>query len=319
MTITLYTSAELSNERYHSDEFPQASGSQLFAIHERCPKAWKFGEKKESTAMAFGTMSHVMVLENSEFAKRYSRGLDIDDYPDALKTNSAMESWLKDRGVKCSGKSKAQLIDLIKSTGENVIIWDEIVKLHAELNSGQIIVPPKDFDTAHKMRTALFEHDLENEMYFFGGTENEVSLIGDQFKCRIDSISKGNVIVDYKTTRSVSPEFFGSEALKRGYWLKMALQADLFESYFNSVPTVILYAQEKTAPYLCKPYRMTDEQLDVGRAQYQAAYNLLKECEASGKWVDYGGLDDLPTPAWAEREYGFSDFEVIDDEGSIDE
>jgi len=319
MTIKLYTSTELSNERYHSDEFPQTSGTQLFAIHERCPKAWKFGEKKESAAMAFGTMSHVMMLENSEFEKRYARGLDINDYPDDLNTNPQLEKWLKDRGIKCGGLTKAGLVDAIKKTGEDVGIWSERVKAHSEMFADKIIVPPSDFDTVYKMREALFEHDLQHQMYFFVRADNEVSLIGDEFKCRIDKVAGGCFIIDYKTTRSVSPEFFGAEALKRGYWLKMALQADLFEAFYNIKPTVILYAQEKTPPYLCKPYRVTDEQLEVGRAQYQNAYKLLKECEASGKWTDYGGLDDLPTPAWAEREYGFSEFEIVDEDGDSHE
>src|SRR5690554_3424508 len=112
--VQIYSSEQLSNDRYHSEEFPQASGSILSEIYHDCEAAWRFGEEKESKAMSTGIAAHAAMLEPELFESTYCRGIDPDEYPDALKTNKDLEAWLKDKGIRgTSGKTKEELLNMI--------------------------------------------------------------------------------------------------------------------------------------------------------------------------------------------------------------
>lgn len=315
MTTTIYTSKELSNERYHSEEFPQASGSVLAAIHADCPAAWRYGEKKETACMADGIAAHVALLEPEEFEKRYVRGLDPADHPGVLITGKDLEGWCRAAGIKgFSDKKKAELIEFVldkKQPTEIVKIWDLMVsdfEVKATENNQQVI-KPEIYDTVKKMRDVIFLNGY-GELLANGHTE--ISIINEDLdlKVRLDFAGEyfGPVITDYKTTSSAHPEIFGAQAHRMNYWLKMALQHDLFLSYYGVEPKVILLAQSTKPPYLAQAYRMTKEQLEVGREQYRLAHKLYSQCSKENVWPAYGGdIIDLQTPGWVSRQYQFED------------
>lgn len=313
-TLKLYTSQDLPAEAYHSDKFPQVSGSILAAIHETCPAEWKYGEKKESAAMQFGTASHAALLEQDRFYSEFIRGIDPAEYPEALTTtNASMEKWLKERGIKCSGMDKEALIDAIDATGESPVILARLYESHAKQaeETGATVVPAKDYDTIVKMRDALHRNDYDGVLK---NGQVELSCIGDDVKCRWDFVDLERPrIVDYKTTTSANPELFGNQAYKMNYWLKMAFQADIFEAKFGEFPEVILYAQSKKPPYIAVPYAMTAEQLQVGREQYQAAKAIYDRCVESNVWPAYGrGVQELVTPVWVAKSLGFGFDEIVE-------
>jgi len=313
-----YTSNELTSDRYHSEEFPQASGSILAAIHATCPAEWKYGEPKESDAMGLGTAAHAILLEHDDFARRFARGVDVNDYPDALITNKDLERWLKESGIKgYSGKSKSELIEMIEATGEHPQIFDKIEGDFLALceENKMIVVPSKMFDAIVKMRTVIFQNGY-GELLSHGETEQSVIDEEDGLKCRFDYVGVHGddaVIVDYKTTSSAHPETFGAQALRMNYWLKMALQYDLFVKAYKVMPRVILLAQSTKAPYVAQAYEITKEQLDIGREQYQAAKRLFDRCKEANVWPAYGGnVQPLQTPSWAARQFGFDSEESIE-------
>lgn len=326
MTTTLYTSAQLSNERYHSSEFPQASGSQMAEIIDTCPAEYIGAERKESAALINGTGLHCCVLEPKLFKETYARGIDASEYPEALVTGKDLEVWCRDAGIKgFSGKKKEELIAFIQanSAGENVQIFDVIVAEHEAANAGKTILKPDAYDMVIKMRSALkkFGYVFTPEM------QMEVSCISENLKCRWDilvpsgaispdgTITKNGEIWDLKSTVNVKPEKFGLQSEKCFYWLKMALQHDLYEQHFGVAPDrVVLLAQRKTPPYLPQAYKLTRQQLEAGRDMYMGAYEYLQECKSSGVWPGYGGgVIDLPTSGRAAYEFGFEDeIEIIE-------
>ncbi len=326
MNTTLYTSSELSNERYHSAEFPQASGSQMAEIVDTCPAEYIGGERKESASLINGTGLHCCVLEPKLFKDTYARGIDASEYPEALVTGKDLEGWCRDAGIKgFSGKKKEELIAFIQanSAGENVQILDVIIAEHAAANEGKIILNPDAYDMVIKMRSAL----KKGGYTFTPEMQVEVSCITEILKCRWDilvpagemapdgTITKNGEIWDLKSTINVKPEKFGLQSEKCLYWLKMALQHDLYEQHFGVAPDrVVLLAQSKKPPYLPQAYKLTKQQLEVGRDMYMGAYALLQECQASGVWHGYGGgVIDLPTSGRAAYEFGFEDeIEIIE-------
>jgi hypothetical protein len=316
--MRIYTKESLTNERYHSNEFPQASGTILAEIHSSCPAQWRYGEKSDTSALKIGTWSHAAILESDTFNQKYIRGLDESEHPDALFTAKDLERWLKDAGIKSkSGMTKSELSNLILETGEEVKIWDVMnsrFEQECEIVKKEIITA-KTYDMIQSMKFWLVSFGYKD--LFIGG-DAEVSIVDDEngLKCRCDYIksTKDSVtIIDYKTTTDVNPSVFSAHALKYNYWLKMALQSDLIEKITGIKPKVILLAQSKKPPFLAQAYEMSEQQLLVGREQYQQAHKTFKECMSTGKWPAYGGgIIQLETPSWAAYQFGFEDtIEVI--------
>ncbi len=312
MPTKTYQSHELSNERYHSEEFPQASGSILHEIYTTCPAQYRYGEKKESKSQEFGTAAHCIVLENSEFANRFVRGVNPDEHSDLLITNADMQAWLKSRGIaKYSGKDKAELMEMINATGENPPVLAKLEQQLIEQAGERKVLKHSDFDKIQLMRSTLIANGYDYVIND-GTGYSEFSIVDDELnlKCRIDRLlTRGNGEVwDYKTTNDVHPEAFGNQAARLGYYLKMAIQADLFEYAYGHLPDrVVLLAQCTKSPFIPVAYELDADQLNAGRQIYQGAKLMYEESLRANRWQSYaakGEVVPLPTPRWAAYEYG---------------
>lgn len=292
MTFKVYAPGELSNEDYHGDT-EYVSGSALCKIYLDSPAAWRFGDHKTTPALEFGIASHAALLEPEKFGAEFVRGLDKADHPDALTSESAIKSWLKDKGVKgYSNKSGAELLALVDMTGESVQIWAQMVEHYEIENAGKVLVKPADYDKIMQMRAVVFADADYARRLSTGFAEYSIlgELDGVRVKIRPDIMTETGEIWDYKTTASAKPEKFGKHAYDYGYLLKMALQHDVFTAAYGRKPTgVVLLAQEKTPPYIAQAYELTDEQIAIGRQQYHAALQLYRRCRETDTWPAYGG------------------------------
>lgn len=311
--IKIIPSAELTNETYHSDAYPQASGSILAIIHADCPAVLKYGEEKESKPMALGVAGHVLLLEPERFDAKFIRGLDVADYPEALVTGKDLEGWCRDGGIKgYSGKKKDDLIAWIlanKSPSEQVLIWDlKTLEFETEAQlKGVTVLPFETYDTVKKMRDAIFLNGY-GELLKDGKTELSIIDEDSNLKCRFDfaSVAGRPIIVDYKTTTSSHPELFGRQAHNMHYWLKMAIQKELYIKAFGVEPEVVLLAQSTKKPYIPQAYFLSDEQLEIGREHYQMAHKIYEQCVKTNVWQAYGGgIQELQTPPYLAKQYGF--------------
>lgn len=311
--IKTFTADELSNEDYHAHEF--ISGTGLVKIYFGCPAEFRFAEQKESPALHFGIASHAALLEPEKFEAEFVRDLCKDDYPDALTSEAATKSWLKERGVKgYSTKTFDQLMEMVEMTGESPQVWkDMTLKFQAE-NLDKTIVPAKDFDKIMQMRAQVFA-DPDN-VGLLKGAQVETSIICEVeingtwhgVKIRPDIITKNFEVPDYKTCQDMTPEKFGRDAHDRGYWLKQAFIHDVLQAAYNQDPKMGLLAQGKLSPFIPQLYWMTDHQIDIGREQYQFALEYYSRCLADNCWPAYfDGPADLPTPEYLARTYGIEE------------
>lgn len=311
--MPLYTNEELSNEAYRA--LPEIGGSDLCIIHNDCPAEYRYGERKPTKALADGIAAHVCILEPDLFKKRYVRGIDPAEHPEALDTNKQMEGWLKERGIKgYSNRSKAELIEMILLAEPNQSILEAVISAHAQANEGKAVLAPKDYDMVAKMRQAIFNQEDYAAMLTSPG-HFELSYISPSgLKCRWDRVTEAGEIIDYKTCVSSRPDEFSRSAARNGYWLKMALQHDLFvEAYGEKPKMVSLLAQSKKFPHIPQNYELTQEQLRVGRQQYQEAFELYQHCLEYDHWPAYGGGTMLlPTPRSLAYEYGMEDEEEME-------
>ena len=310
--MKVYLNNELSNDQYHADT-EHINGSGLWNIYDRCPAAWRYKdeEDEQSKALVFGTGSHTALLEPERFEAEYARIPTKDDFgAELLVTVSDMNSWAKERGIKgLSGKTKAEVIKIIRSTGEPVRIYDE-ERLFAELNAkGRILLEGDDYDAIMQMRAVIHANSYYSSL--LSGAYSEVSilgqLLGEPSKVRFDCLTRGGDIIDYKTAVSAKPDEFFRHAARLGYFMKMAMQHDMFvEAYGHAPRSVNLLVQEKKSPFIPALIRLTDEQLRIGRIQLRSAMEIYKACKKANSWPGYSmgnPVIEMETPEWFKKQF----------------
>lgn len=310
--MKVYLNNELSNDQYHADT-EHINGSGLWNIYDRCPAAWRYKdeEDEQSKALVFGTGSHTALLEPERFEAEYARMPTKEDFgAELLVTVSDMNSWAKERGIKgLSGKTKAEVIKIIRSTGEPVRIYDE-ERLFAELNAkGRILLEGDDYDAIMQMRAVIHANSYYSSL--LSGAYSEVSilgeLLGESSKVRFDCLTRGGDIIDYKTAVSAKPDEFFRHAARLGYFMKMAMQHDMFvEAYGHAPRSVNLLVQEKKSPFIPALIRLTDEQLRIGRIQLLSAMEIYKACKKASSWPGYSmgnPVIEMETPEWFKKQF----------------
>lgn len=287
--MQIYTPSELTNEQYHK-EVPAISGSGLHTIYKFSPAHYKYAESEESPALAFGTAAHAMLLEPEAFNATYVRGFDASVYPDSLSGVKDMQSWLKERGQKVSG-NKSDLIDRILAVEPLTHIADVLEQRYNQWNAGKEPIKPELYDKIQSMRKTIFADEKCAAM--LQGGHAELSVVGEldgvDVKVRPDLITGNGGLVNYKTTEDCHPERFGRKAYDYGYLLKASLEWDMFAKAYGQQPKFyILLSQEKKSPFAFKPYYLTEEQIELGRAQYRIALAVYEQCLANDRWPAYG-------------------------------
>lgn len=316
--MRVYFNNELSNQDYHS-ETEHINGSGLWNILDRCPAAWRYKdeEDEQSKALVFGTGSHTALLEPERFDAEYARMPVVEDFPKdkdgnrtVLVTVSDMNSWAKERGIKgLSGKTKSEVIKIIQATGESVKIYDVIREEAEKAATGKQMLEGNDYDAIQQMRAVIHANSYYSSL--LSGAHAEVSILGElngePSKVRFDCLTKGGDIIDYKTTVSAKPDEFFRHAARLGYFMKMAMQHDMFvEAYGHAPRSVNLLVQEKKAPFIPTLIRLTDEQLRIGRIQLNGAMEIYKACKKANSWPGYSmgnPVIEMETPEWFKKQF----------------
>lgn len=317
--IKIFPNGELPNDDYHGEKFADhVSGSQLCVIHNDCPAVLKYGENKESAALHFGIASHAAMLEPEMFDALFVRKIAKEDNDKFLTSDAAIKSLLKSAGVTgYSTKAWPDLVIMALKCDENVKIF-QLESILQEYNSiGKTLVKGEDFDQILVMRKTLFNDEVNVEL--FKDAQFEMSIICEveidgvwhKIKIRPDIITKNCEVPDYKTTRDMDPEKFGNQAHNAGYWLKQAFVCDVLKSAYNQPFKAGLLAQGKSSPFITQLYWMTEQQLQIGREQYQFALKQHQFCVKTGNWpAYYDGATELVTPPYLAKRYGFESDEV---------
>lgn len=316
--MKVYFNNELSNDAYHADT-EHINGSGLWNILDRCPAAWRYKdeEDEQSKALVFGTGSHTSLLEPERFEDEYARMPVVEDFPKdkdgnrtVLVTASDMNSWAKERGIKgLSGKTKAEVIKIIQATGESVKIYDVIREEAEKAATGKKMLEGTDYDTIQQMRAVIHANSYYSSL--LAGAHAEVSILGElngePSKVRFDCLTKLGDIIDYKTTVSAKPDEFFRHAARLGYFMKMAMQHDMFVAAYGHAPrSVNLLVQEKKAPFIPALIRLTDEQLRIGRIQLNGAMEIYKACKKANSWPGYSmgnPVIEMETPEWFKKQF----------------
>lgn len=129
---------------------------------------------------------------------------------------------------------------------------------------------------------------------------------GIECKCRPDWLAmEGNTItgiVDVKTCCDASADGFARSIASLGYDVQAAFYQDGIKTLTGRTIPFYFIAVEKDAPYAVAAYKAGDEVIEVGRAKYRGALQLLKWCRENDRWPAYqpnGEIETINLPRWA--------------------
>lgn len=113
------------------------------------------------------------------------------------------------------------------------------------------------------------------------------------------------IVVDYKTARSVEPSALARAVYDYGYHQQAPWYLDGIKALgLDDQPAFVFVAQEKEPPYLVTVFELDATALRLGRARNRRALEIYRDCTASGVWPGYGDPSDpisyIAMPRWAE-------------------
>lgn len=305
MALKLFTNTELPESEYHGEEYKDyLSGSELWEFLSKCPAEAVYGEKKESASLITGSAAHSEVLEMHSFDEIYYRGYEPTE--DCLTSDAEIRKYLKDKGrAGFSNKTGEVLWEAVKQCDPNQHCLREQEKLYAEANEGKQLLPFNIYDNCKAMREQLMQYPSYSQAVIEG--DCEYSIVGEmeiggetvKVKSRPDIIHNG-AIINYKTTTDASPDKIVRDSFNFGYLMKEFFNAIVFEALHGYFPVVRILAQSKKKPYVCTGITLTDEQIEIGRLQFEKAFALWKACKDAGAYIDFAQGDwlEVETPQW---------------------
>lgn len=262
----------LDNDMYHSLK-GYWSSSHLKAIHAKSPAHFKesfFGNsepKKQTDAMALGSLVHGHLLEPHNFGKHF----------------------VKDPGLN-------------KRTNEGKAAWQEFLAA----NNGKTIITDEMLFKAQCMRESAFsnpdvrkllEPGVKEASYFWNCANTGLNL-----KAKLDQSAREH-FVELKTTTDASPEAFARHAFNLNYDLSLYHYREGLRVIKDVEPPAYFIVIETEAPYVTQVYKVGEGFWLTGREKWLSAMNKLEAGIKRNEWPGYFpiemGPQELNPPPWA--------------------
>lgn len=186
--------------------------------------------------------------------------------------------------------------------------WDAFTEKHM----GKEIVTPRMWEVANTIAMAARSNPVAAKYLAGGKAEHAVEWTFEPpplehferwsmaCKGRLDFVADCGAIVDLKSTKDASPSGFGREVMRYEYHAQAAFYVDGYAAATGRELPFIFIAVEASAPHVVQTYRVTEEQLDLGRERYRDLLALLNVCRQSANWPGYAETEmELTLPAWA--------------------
>ena len=222
-------------------------------------------------AMQLGTAFHTALLEHDRFSQTFVAAPKFDRRTKEGK--AAAEAW----EVENAGKTSL-------TVDQMAVIKEMIVSVRSHAGAVRLL------------------GDGMAEMSAFW-TDRETGI---ECKCRPDFLSMAGEtvtgIVDVKTCVDASADGFARAIAALGYDVQAAFYQDGLKAVTGKTIPFYFIAVEKEAPYAVAAYKASDEMIEVGRAKYRGALELLKWCRENGTWPGYqpnGEIETINLPRWA--------------------
>ncbi len=251
---------------YHSSEAISHSGIvQLLKSPEHYLQ-YKIGSVEPTPAMEFGLAFHGFILEPEVFSKDYVLAPKFD-----RRTKEGKETAAK---------------------------WDVE-------NAGKTPLTAEQMDTLAAMRVSVFNHAGAARMLNDGEAETSLFWTDDYtgLPCRIrpDWMCEYGM-ADLKSCCGASKDVFSKAIANLGYDVQAAFYTDGMKAVTGKSVNFYFIAVEKNAPFSTACYIASQEMIEVGRAKYRGALELLKWCQENKQFPGYqpgGEIETIDLPRWA--------------------
>jgi hypothetical protein len=275
----IYTADQISNAEYHAGPGISCTGLKKIAVS---PAHFKYGEFKQTAAMAMGSVTHSAILEPESFAKQYVT------LPAGKDRRSAEYKAL------CAAHGT-----------DNVLVSSDA----SQINAMQSAV--RTNPVANKW---LYQEQGRNELSVYAKDPETGILV----RCRFDRLLDRGFSPDLKTTTDASPRGFSNAIAKYGYAFQAAFYMDVYYwATGQRLEGFGFLAVESKAPYNVMCYRLDDESIEIGRGQYRSALNTYANCLETGVYEGYDGASEeqmIGLPHWMldqQDEVDLSDLEEM--------
>lgn len=165
---------------------------------------------------------------------------------------------------------------------------DQVTAMAAQIRAHPLAAALLNPELGHAERTLLWQDEQS----------------GVWCRCMADWLRGDDLIVDYKTTESASPDAFSRTVAKYQYETQAGWYRDGHAALFGRPARFVFLVQEKSAPYLVNTIQLDDEALGIGEAKAARAREIYRDCTAAGIWPGYP--IDIPTislPRYAVRQH----------------
>jgi len=180
-------------------------------------------------------------------------------------------------------------------------------------NAGRTILKVNEYDHCLAIRDAVRSHPLVKPYLREGKAEMSLTWKDEDFgfecKGRLDWATF--VLCDLKTARDVAVHRFASNSYGLGYHLQGAFYVDGYEAVTGERLPFVILAVESNPPHDVAVYRLDDDLVEAGRAEYKGALNLIRIAMKTGVWPGrYTEEQTLRLPKWAASDVPANDSDI---------
>ena len=259
--------AGLVEDEYHSGPEVSVSGLKLFS-EAGGPAKYRFGKRKETRALALGSLFHTATLEPEQLSRRYHPV----NLPQLRKDTKAYQA----EEVKALGREIIRQADY-----DDARRFADAVMRHPVAR--EILGPGAEVETS------MFWND---------------PATGLRCRGRADIIRRDmRVLADVKSTTDASPDGFSWSAFEYRYhwqhqfYFEGAEAAGLFRP-----EAFIFFAIEKVEPYLIGAYELEPAAIELAETELRLALANMAKCRETGIWPGLSlTLETLSLPTRAYR------------------
>jgi len=170
---------------------------------------------------------------------------------------------------------------------------------------GACVLSPDEDREARETAAAVHEHPEAHRLLTDGVAERVIVFDGPcgPIKVRPDYVrlSRPAALVDLKTTRSIKPRRFMSQAWDLEYMVQLALYREAVLRATGHVLPVYIVAVEARDEHDCGVFLCPSEWLEAGGDLVRQRLDRLAECRASGVWPgQVPEVVPMEAPRWAE-------------------
>ena len=273
---------EISNAEYHARE--EISNSQLKLVG-TSPAHYKAGFSRiDPNTARIGTAVHSMILE---------KGKDVICMPE----NGPKRQSKVDKQWWCDYFKNVLAADIDETSP--VAEWFPEI----ERQTGRTIVTAAEHNEIQAMFDSFKSNELAVELMKY--TKPELSLIGEingiPTRSRPDASCKER-IVDLKSCAAASAFEFGRACSKYGYHRQDAFYSLMHHAEYGQWPDFYFIAIEKTAPYSCVVYQLSDQAKENGNYLVERDIELYRQCLETDQWPSFPNNLNLNIPIFEQPE-----------------